>query len=162
MARTKNPPRDPKRPIPRKGPLSIHNQRQAREQRVVVQGNAFLHQSLDRTHEEIQHLSRINNTDTRRLQLASRNQFTVRDERLSVNPRPVGSIVEPTEPLPVSGWKRKHWLKEIRVMQRSTAPGFPRAPFLRLSQEIMSCFNSSLRMSRDAAQALQDSFRRFC
>jgi histone H3/H4 len=28
---------------------------------------------------------------------------------------------------------------------------------LRLSQEIMSCFNSSLRMSRDAAQALQDS-----
>jgi histone H3/H4 len=51
----------------------------------------------------------------------------------------------------------KHWLKEIRVMQRSTEPGIPRAPFLRLSQEIMSCFNSSLSMSRDAAQALQDS-----
>ena len=157
MARTKNPPRDPKRPIPRQGPLSLGNQRREREQRIVVPGNALLRQSLEETYEELQQLSRVNNTETRRLQLASRNQFEARDERLTVNPRPVGSIVETTEPLPVSGWKRKHWLKEIRVMQRSTSPGIPRPPFLRLSQEIMSCFNSSLRMSRDAAQALQDS-----
>jgi len=158
MVRTKNPTKkNPKRPLATKGPRA---EAAAALVNSAEQGLALIGSKKD-DEGDIHRLSQVNNAETRRLEFSSRNQFLNRDMRLTSNDRPVGSVVEPTEPIPITKHQRLHWLREVRYMQRSTSNCVPHRPFVRLSQEILSYFNTTLRMSREGAHALQEAAEAF-
>jgi hypothetical protein len=58
---------------------------------------------------DLHRLAQVQNAEIHRFEFSNRTQFLNRDMRLTSNERPVGSIVEPTEPIPITKHPRLQW-----------------------------------------------------